>query len=201
MRNLWDKVKKWVVNHKIWSIVIAIVFIVGCFAVGDAQNDTQEDYMKGEQQHQSDNKDSKTSAKSSKEGKQLNKEKQNYKETKEEIKKGATAGKFDGMEYDKGNKKLVITLKNIDGFSDSGKDKNINQEVVYTVRNASDTKLDVDTIAVNVNGQYQDEELNKETLRELTSEWDIEKAKKLDHTNLIQVQEHPEQYATIYQKF
>lgn len=203
MRKYWDKVKTWVVNHKIWSIIIGVIILIGCFAVIDAQNDTESDKAKYEQQYQKEESSAKKDVKTSQKGKQLNKEKKAYKETKEDIKKVTTSGKFDEMEYNKSDKELVVTLKNIDGFSDKGKGKrkNINQEIVNVVRGAKDTKLNVDTISVNVNGQYQDDELNKETLREATTQWDIETAKKLDHTNIIQVQENPEQYAKLYQRF
>lgn len=201
MRKYWDKVKDWVVNHKIWSFIIGGAIVIGCFAVADAQNDTEADKAKYEQQYQKEDNESKKHVKTSQKGKQLNKEKKAYKKTKEDIKKITTSGKFDEMEYNKSDKELVVTLKNIDGFSDKGKRKNINQEIVNVVRGASDTKLDVDTISVNVNGQYQDDDLNKETLREATTKWDMETAKKLDHTNILQVQENPERYATLYQRF
>lgn len=201
MKKYWDKVKEWVVNHKVWSFVIGGVIVIGCFAVIDAQNDTEADKAKYEQQYQKEESSAEKQSKTSQKGKQLNKEKKAYKNTKEEIKKVTTSGKFDKMEYNKSDKELIVTLKNIDGFSDKGKRKNINQEIVNVVRGAKDTKLDVNTISVNVNGQYQDDELNKETLREATTQWDIEMAKKIDHTNLLQVQENPEQYAKLYQRF
>ena len=201
MIKYWDKIKEWVVNHKIWSFVIGVIIVIGCFAIADAQNDTDGEKSKYEQQYQKEDNEPKKHVKTSQKGKQLNKEKKAYKNTKEDIKKVITSGKFDKMEYNKSDKELVVTLKNIDGFSDKGKRKNINQEIVNVVRGAKDTKLDVDTISVNVNGQYQDDELNKETLREATTQWDIETAKKLDHTNIIQVQENPERYATLYQRF
>lgn len=201
MEKYWDKFKKWVVNHKIWSTIIGVTIVIGCFAVYDAQNDTEGDKAKYEQQYQKEERSAKKQDKTSQEGKQLTKEKKAYKNTMEDIKKVTTSGKLDKMEYNKSDKELVVTLKNIDGFSDKGKRKNINQEIVNVVRGAKDTKLDVDTILVNVNGKYQDDELNKGTLREATTKWDIETAKKLDHTNIIQVQENPEQYATLYQRF
>lgn len=201
MRKYWDKVKCWVVNHKIWSTIIGMIIVIGCIAVADAQNDTEDEKSKYEQQYQKEDNESKKHVKTSQKAKQVTDEQKAYKKTKEDIKKVTTSGKFDGMEYNKSDKELVITLKNIDGFSDKGKRKNINQEIVNAVRGANDTKLDVDTISVNVNGQYQDDELNKETLREATTQWDIETAKKLDHTNIIQVQENPEQYAKLYQRF
>ena len=201
MRKYWDKVKGWVVNHKIWSTIIGMIIVIGCIAVADAQNDTEDEKSKYEQQYQKEDNESKKHVKTSQKSKQVTDEQKAYKKTKEDIKKVTTSGKFDGMEYNKSDKELVITLKNIDGFSDKGKRKNINQEIVNAVRGANDTKLDVDTISVNVNGQYQDDELNKETLREATTQWDIETAKKLDHTNIIQVQENPEQYAKLYQRF
>lgn len=201
MRKYWNKVKGWVVNHKIWSIIIGVIIVIGCFAVADAQNDTEADKAKYEQQYQKEDNKSKKHVKTSQKAKQVTDEQKAYEKTKEDIKKVTTSGKFDQMEYNKSDKELVITLKNIDGFSDKGKIKNINQEIVNVVKGASDTKLDVGTISVNVNGQYQDDDLNKETLREATTKWDMETAKKLDHTNILQVQEKPEQYATLYQRF
>lgn len=201
MKKLLSNIKEWIVNHKIWSTIIGVTIVIGCFAVYDAQNDTDGEKGKYEQQYQKEEKSAEKQPKTSQKGKQLTKEKKAYKNTMEDIKKVTTSGKFDKMEYNKSDKELIVTLKNIDGFSDKGKRKNINQEIVNVVRGAKDTKLDVDTISVNVNGQYQDDKLNKETLREATTQWDIETAKKLDHTNIIQVQENPEQYATLYQRF
>lgn len=201
MRKYWNKVKGWVVSHKIWSIIIGVIIVIGCIAVADAQNDAEDEKAKYEQQCQKEDNKSKKHVKTSQKAKQVTDEQKVYEKTKEDIKKVTTSGKFDQMEYNKSDKELVITLKNIDGFSDKGKTKNINQEIVNVVKGASDTKLGVSTISVNVNGQYQDDDLNKETLREATTKWDMETAKKLDHTNILQVQESPEQYATLYQRF
>lgn len=201
MRKVWDKIKEWVVNHKIWSIVIGAAIVIGCFAIDGTQDITESNQQKDEQQYQNKHESSKKDEKTSQKSNQLTKEKKAYKETKNQIKKVVTSGKFQKMEYNKQDKELVVTLKNIDGFSDKGKRKNINQAIVNVVKESSSTDLDVNTISVNVNGQYQDKELNEETLREATTQWDMEMAKKIDHTNILQVQDNPEQYAKLYQRF